>query len=360
MSSRTVKGLPPLHDLISNIGKNDYCALFFIGATGDIIDILDGREQRFRIRQTAQKDFRFWNSLVCSLFMERSREEDITLLFDNLDRCSCPMGIPGVSEAHLKGRVWKARDIWSTVETQRLSQTLVQHFFRLLAAVLDQAHIRSVAKGISKIWPTSPNDLMPFGPETLLYGLILWKHLIPDMVIFKVAAQYIRFCGALVLPAFVNSEFTSDVIKFGRGFCDGAWKLALRSKMKTPATTFSHCFYLQAEPLVAYFSTVLDDHTYQTQLDMLHDCEVKSIQLFSILAYLASDDRIAVLPRSRAFLVEVQEIGARLYQLVERCFIRLPEIPIFPGIFAIAGPHLAQKDAARSEIEHTMCTNFIA
>lgn len=163
MSSTFVNKLPPLHDLISNIGKNNYCALFFIGATSDIIiDILNGKEKRFR--ETAQKDFKFWNSLVYFFFTERT-EEDIGQLLERLDQCSCPMEVPGVHEAHLNGRVWEARDIWGA-SGQRVSRTLVQHFFQLLTTALDQAHIRAVAKGISKFWPTSPNDLIPFGPNT--------------------------------------------------------------------------------------------------------------------------------------------------------------------------------------------------
>jgi hypothetical protein len=192
-----------------------------------------------------------------------------------------------------------------------------------------------------------------------LFGLIYWKDFIPDTVVFKVAAQYIRFCSALVHPSFVVSGFVYRVIFFGRKFCDEAWKAACRPKTKKGTLGFSHCFYSQAEPLVAYFSAVLDDHTYQTQLDMLRDCEVKSIELFSILAYLASDDRVALLPKSRAFLEKVQEIGARLYQLAEKFFTRLPEIPVFPGIFDIVEPHLARKEAARLDMERTMCTNLI-
>jgi hypothetical protein len=182
---------------------------------------------------------------------------------------------------------------------------LVQRFFQLLTAAIDQAHVRAVAKGISKIWPTSPNDLIPFGPQHLLFGLIHWKEFIHDTVVFKVAAQYIRFCGALVHPSFVISGFVFRVVFFGRKFCDEAWNAARRPKTKRGTMRFSHSFYSQAEPLVAYFSAVLDDHTYQTQLDMLRDCEVKSIELFSILAYLGSDDRVALLPKIRAFLEKV-------------------------------------------------------
>jgi hypothetical protein len=148
------------------------------------------------------------------------------------------------------------------------------------------------------------------------------------------------------------------VILFGRKFCDEAWEIIRRPSTKSESRGFSRCFYSQVEPLVAYFLAALDDHTYQTQLDMIRHCEVKSIQLFSILAYLASDDRLALLPKSRAFLEKVQEIGARLYQLVEKFFIRLPEITVFPGIFDIVEPHLMRKDAARSDMERSMCTNF--
>jgi hypothetical protein len=95
------------------------------------------------------------------------------------------------------------------------------------------------------------------------------------------------------------------------------------------------------------------------QLDMLCDCEVKSIELFSILAYLASDDRVALLPKSRAFSEKVQEIGARLYQLVEKFFTQLPEIHVFPGIFDIVEPYLTRKEAARGDMERTMWTNLI-
>ncbi|KIM42969.1 hypothetical protein M413DRAFT_26187 [Hebeloma cylindrosporum] len=272
---------------------------------------------------------KFWASLIYFLFMKRT-EEEIKQLLGHLDHCSCPMGVPGVNEAHIMGKRWEG--IWAG-NGQRVSQALVQGFFHLSTTVLDQAHVRAVAKGISKTWPTSPKDLIRFGPQQLVLGLINWKYFISDMVAFKVAAQYIRLCGALILPSFIISGFLSRVIVFGRKFCDGAWEVVRRPKANCESKEFKRRFYLQAEPLVAYFSVALDDHTYQTQLDI--------------------DDRLAHLPKSGDFLEKVQDIGARAYQLVEKFFIRLPAISVFPGIFDIVAPLLVRKDAARSDRERT-------
>ena len=57
---------------------------------------------------------------------------------------------------------------------------------------------------------------MPFGLDNLAHGLLQWSRFIPDTLVFKMAGQILRLCGALVLPAFIASQFTYHVIDTGR------------------------------------------------------------------------------------------------------------------------------------------------
>jgi len=110
---------------------------------------------------------------------------------------------------------------------------------------LNQPHVRSVAKRKSPIWPTCPDDPMPFGPDNLAHDLLRWSHFIMDMLVFKVVGQTLRLCGALVLPAFIASQFTRHVVDTGRHFCDHVWDVIRRPySVKSKQQEFSISFEL--------------------------------------------------------------------------------------------------------------------
>jgi len=136
---------------------------------------------------------------------------------------------------------------------------------------------------------------MPFGPDNLAHDLLRWSHFILDTLVFKVAGQTLRLCGALVLPAFIASQFTRHVVDTGRHFCDHVWDVIRRPySVKSKQQEFSISFECQTDAVLSYFLVFLDDHTYQTQMDLLEGYEVKSVQLFFLLAYLGGDDTWAM------------------------------------------------------------------
>ena len=290
------------------------------------------------------------------LFTERT-DDDVGRLLCDLDQCSCRLLDPRVRKAHQNGRKWE-KDIWYRTcpdKPWRPSISLAVNFFRLLMTALNQAHVRSVAKRKSPIWPTCPDDLMSFGPNNLAHGLLQWSRFILDTLLFKMAGQILRLCGALVLPAFIASQFTHHVIDAGRRFCDHVWDVIRRPHpVKSKQQDFSISFECQTDAILSYFLVILDDHIYQTQMDLLEGYEVKSVQLFSLLAYLGGDDRLGPRRMGNIFVEKFQRIGARLYRVVEMYFSHLPDIPVFPATFDDVEPYFERSDAAYSDMEFTL------
>lgn len=192
---------------------------------------------------------------------------------------------------------------------------------------------------------------MPFGPDNLAHDLLRWSHFILDTLVFKVAGQALRLCGALVLPAFIASQFTRHVVDTGRHFCDHVWDVIRRPySVKSKQQEFSISFECQTDAVLSYFLVFLDDHTYQTQIDLLEGYEVKFVQLFFLLAYLGGDDTWAPWDGD-TFVEKFQQIGARLYRVVEMYFSYLPDILVFPTIFDDVELYFERSDAAYSDME---------
>jgi hypothetical protein len=89
-------------------------------------------------------------------------------------------------------------------------------------------------------------------------------------------------------------------------------------------------------------------------MDLLEGYEVKSVQLFSLLAYVGGDDRLGPRRMGNLFVEKFQQIGARLYRVVEMYFSRSPDISVFPAIFDDVEPYFERSDAAYSDMEFTL------
>lgn len=131
------------------------------------------------------------------------------------------------------------------------------------------------------------------------------------------------------MPTFIASRFTHHVVDAGRRLCDHTWdRMRHPPPLKSKQQEFSISFECQTDAILSYFVVILAEHKFQTQMDMLEGCEIKSVQLFSLLAYLDSDDRLGPRRLGNLLVEKFQQTGARLYRVVEMYFSRLPDVPM--------------------------------
>ena len=181
---------------------------------------------------------------------------------------------------------------------------------------------------------------MPFGPDNLVQGFVRWSRFIPDTLGFKVACRVIQFCGPLVVPAFISVRFTGYVIQAGRTLVDHTWDVVRHQICKE----FAMSFIQQAESILFYFESI-DDEKIELKLRLLDGYKYKAIQLFSLLQYLATDERLLNQDFNynfSHFIRQLQNCGTRIYNLARMAFEQIPEILVFPEMFDNIEKYLAQ------------------
>lgn len=262
-----------------------------------------------------------------------------------MEPCSCPMEDPEIRRYHQLGKVVETEifPMLTSAENATPAICLMANLFRLVSLALDNAHVRTVAKGKSTFWPTSPKDLIPFGPENLVQRLLQWSLLIPDTIIFRLAGQCIEFCGALVLPSFLAAHFTRHVVQAGRNLADHAWRVIQKPNPQR-RRQIGIAFGLQSACIMSFFDSTLDDQNIQTSTDFIDGVEIKFIQLLSIFSYLVTDERLPLEGSSysvEVFLINCEQRASKLYSLIRGNFDRVPEIQIFPRMYEVIEPQLA-------------------
>jgi len=303
-----------------------------------------GSRKKAQFKADFQKDGVFLNSVMRFLFTART-DKETEEVFDRMEPCSCPMEDPEIRRYHQLGEVVETElfPMLTGAENATPATCLMANLFRLVSLALDNAHVRTVAKEKSTFWPTSPKDLIPFGPENLVQRLLQWSRLIPDTIIFRFAGQCIEFCGALVLPSFPAAHFTRHVVQAGRNLADHTWR-AIQKPNPQARRQIGIAFGLQSAYIMSFFDSTLDDQNIQTTTDFIDGVEIKFIQLLSIFSYLATDERLPLEGGSdsmEVFLLNCEQRASKLYSLIRGNFDRVPEIQIFPRMYEVIEPQLA-------------------
>lgn len=322
-----------LNDLFSNAENSPFCAQCAIGASHKGILDAQGTHGAKAFWASFKQDLSFWRSLVRFLFAVRT-EEQIGQLLDRLNHCSCRMNDPKILAYHRRGRFIENELLKRTcVDVQTPSIAFVVLFFCHLGAALDGTHLKAVAKRTAGNWPTCPEDLMPFGPESLIDSFIIWSRFIPDIMVFRVAAQCIRFCGSLLVPCAIESALTQRVINAGRQLFDRTWA-AIRLRSETRRKAMGRAFTSQVEMLLGYFSLFYDEQYPENKMKIMDGNEVKAVQVFSLLCYVADDPRL-FLRFPEIHRTRLAQLGLDIYSSMERYLDPLPSIPLYPGICAL-------------------------
>ncbi|KAF9480720.1 hypothetical protein BDN70DRAFT_931524 [Pholiota conissans] len=319
-----------LSELFSGIGDSQFCARCLLGASSK--GILQGEDtaghKTFWTNFTQDVDF--WREQMQFLFAVRTEDETRQLLA-RLNRCSCQLSDPRIMAYHQEGRKMESSLLVRTrVDRQTSSVAFINSLLVVVSTALGFAHRKAVAKRTAKRWPTCPEDLLPFGPENLVQSFIIWSHFIPDNLIFLVATQCIDLCGSLLIPSVVNSGLTLRVIEVGRRLFDRTWE-TIRLRAEGTRRAFGKTFVTQTGPILQYFIDFYDPLPLRQQATVLDGCEMKAVQLFSLLAYVANDPFLC-LQSSKVYRVRFARRGLAFYRRMRLYIDPLPPILLHPEI----------------------------
>lgn len=322
-----------LSSLFQNLEGSPFCARCLLGASQK--GIMDAQMAiGFKgFWASITQDLEFWTSFMHFLFTPRT-DEETQILLDQLNHCSCRMSDTKILGYHRFGRFLEQDLLARTcADVQTSPIAFFTNLFRTLSGALEGTHLKAVAKRTAANWPTCPEDLMPFGPDKLMESIIVWSRFIPDILVFRVAAQCIRFCGSLLIPSAIDSGLTRYVIDAGRHLFDRTWT-TLRLRAETRRKDMGHAFAFQIDSLLEYFTDFCEEQPIESRMVMLDKYELKAVQIFSLLAYVADDPQL-FLPSREASRIRLAFQGLGVYRSLRHYIDPIPSIPLFPVICEI-------------------------
>ncbi|KDR84125.1 hypothetical protein GALMADRAFT_133486 [Galerina marginata CBS 339.88] len=343
-----------VHQLFSQSDERVPCARYRLGRISSWLN--DNKTDNKTFTPAISKHFDFWNSLMQYIFADRTKEQVEQLLEDIISCCSCPFADPNMSKLHEAAKSTE-RFFTDRPGSEGLHPAMghILYYMNQIATVLPQAHIRPVSKGCSVFWPPSPKELMPHGPEKLISSLIQWTRFTSVTAPYRLAGEFIRLGGSLVIPRLIEQGFAQYVVEAGRRLADytssalhNAGRLSNQSRLGLATALLS-----QAEDLIYYYTQAVEEQSFMDwKIFTLHACEIKTVQVFSLLAYIVSDPRLPFVPDHRAYLLSKLEIkGASIHRLAQVRIVTLPEFPVHPGIYRIVGHTVEPPDVIQRREE---------
>jgi hypothetical protein len=84
---------------------------------------------------------------------------------------------------------------------------VVEHLAGFIVDAVSKVKPFDVAKGRHPgIWPTTPNDLIPYGPETSIESLVTWSRFMGRASVFYLRSYLACICGPIMTPGLVASQ----------------------------------------------------------------------------------------------------------------------------------------------------------
>lgn len=342
-----------LSSLFENLEDTPFCARCLLGASQKGIMEAQLAVGFKEFWAAITQDLRFWKSFMRFLFTPRTDSQTRTFL-EQISHCSCRMSDRKIRGYHRFGRFLEQDLLARTcVDIQTSPIAFITNLFRTLTGALEGAHLKAVAKRMAVNWPTCPEDLMPFGPDKLIESIIMWSRFIPDIIVFRVASQCIRFCGALLIPSVIESGLTRHVVDAGRQLFDRTLT-TLRLRAETRRKEMGHAFACQSEALLEYFIDFCEDQPIEKRMILYEKYELKATQIFAMLAYLADDPRLFVENRqSSTARLAYQAVG--VYRALRHYIDPLPSLRLFPVVWDIVYDR-EEVEKEREEGGHTSST----
>ncbi|KAJ6501274.1 hypothetical protein DFH09DRAFT_1202974 [Mycena vulgaris] len=170
-----------------------------------------------------------WGTILKFVTFPRTDEELAALVLSRM-HCFCDNDWVGAEitrqYAHSVVALWKT--MWEAEEPAVASSTFHCFFSRVFKHLTPYLHDLSptaVAKRRTQVWPFSPQDCIPFGPETTVKSLHQWIHIYRDPQPFTISllGTIGHVARTLVVPTIAAApNLIADITEIGHKACDTA------------------------------------------------------------------------------------------------------------------------------------------
>ncbi|KAF8967427.1 hypothetical protein BDZ97DRAFT_1803284 [Flammula alnicola] len=348
---------------------------------------LDQKDVPKKSDTTVSRSPELWNAVVLFLLLKRT-DKQLDRLLTRLSECSCCVveRTGDIQRYHERAlaqteremtRMYNIEQMVFAEDKEKFTSNRCAFIIELFSAfcmVVHHSRIKSVAKGSSKSWPNHPTDLMPFGAESFVQGMLQWYRFVPDTIIFQATGMVLRFCQSLVIPSLIKYKFSHTVVESCRQLVDrtmvdicsedfdevGRQRIALRFRFRVMD--------------VFAFLRAAKEQKYDCYAALMRGCETKAMQLCSILLYLSYDPKMP--PQGAGLVVadiaecrHMAEHGQHLFRFFHMHMYPRPDMPVHPsvehidlGVFPISASWRAPAQSAISVIKtfrsESLCSAF--
>ncbi|KAJ7135713.1 hypothetical protein C8R44DRAFT_976544 [Mycena epipterygia] len=329
------------------------CGRYLIGC----LHLLESEEGGIPKRFLKNHDF--WNAAIQFLTIHRSKKQMNSLL-DRLAVCPRqPAQIEGSPSARSSGRAPQTAIIRAPVDFHYIGECYESSFntshgispccqqhdealesgrafpvcLMLMVAkcmALTKKHV--VARGNSEIWPTSLQDLMPFGADATVAALQHWRRIYPGLTSpFHLCGAYMRICQLLIVPQFAASPLVEDLVRVGRKLFDHAMT-GFSAEDAHQRRHVAWGFSTQVLDIERLMTDLKDIPAGEFELKLLNGHETKIVQLCSLLLFATTDPRFIESGLTVPKLSSCAQIAAHYYRLYQM-HLHKP-FPVHPAITA--------------------------
>ncbi|PPR06588.1 hypothetical protein CVT24_001769 [Panaeolus cyanescens] len=158
---------------------------------------------------------------------------------------------------------------------------------RLLNIALTAVDFKASARGVSKLWPSSLDHLIPHTPNHLVQSIMHWHSIYPAPSILGFLSTLARLLRTILHQPLIANNFTLILILSTKRVVDACLSTFV-SKSILPHTLPLCDIY--SHQSITFFDSItaltLDHYTGKTVQSLLQNCETKAIQLASLILYL--------------------------------------------------------------------------
>ncbi|KAF9528922.1 hypothetical protein CPB83DRAFT_289576 [Crepidotus variabilis] len=327
---------------LSNPKEPQHCGTCLYAALVQAIpssEVLSTRS--YTIPTSLRKKVDFWNTLYAFIFQPRT-DEEVESLLRVLGRCFCPSPLRqlqsyavGKNTEHRNSTLALAPEDRKTLYTpERIA--FITEALVIFTDILYGSGVKSVAKGPLQTWPTTPQDLVPFGADSLVQTLLQWYRFIPDPIVFGLAGRITHVCRFILVPSLAKFQFSRPAILRGKKEVEALEPhLRTASQFAPAAQLIVQRFSWYFTNFFEYFRVIYKELPPHTRLRILAGYETKAMQLFSLLVYVSTNPYP---PSTIANAQASDDCGTLCHELFRFFHMHLyphPDYPVHPSVVQI-------------------------
>ncbi|KAJ6612360.1 hypothetical protein B0H10DRAFT_2223204 [Mycena sp. CBHHK59/15] len=285
----------------------------------------------------------FWNTSMRFLTTPRSKKQTDVLL-ERLSICPAKGATTYPVDFHEIGRQYESCfhtrygfsnfcGDWDATLSDGKAFLLCLMLLLSKCMTLTKKHM--VARGREEMWPTSIDDLIPFGAEATVVAMDRWRRAYPHgTLVLRFCGELMRLCQLLIIPRFTASSLCEDLIGVGRKLFDHTMT-GLSSTDRGQRRHVTVGFYFQVQDIESLLKDIWDIPFGEFEIKMVNGHETKLVQMCSLLLHACTDPRLQVfgipLPNMRGCI----RTAAHFYRLYHMHLQFRAPFPVHPQIIAL-------------------------